>query len=110
MDPSWLPIADRIGQLIIVVLFLRFGVTVLSFMRQQKEVERAQGEGYVDQLRDVGKECHAQSQESQRNYQEQMSELIQQSHEDNKLMTRAISDLTIEVGRLNALNGRTRVT
>ncbi len=99
MELDWIQLAERIGQVVIVVLFLRF-------IKESKATEREHSEAHIKQLTDIGKECHSLSRESQARYQEQMGALMDRWHEDNKGVSLAIKELSIEVRALHQSNGR----
>ncbi len=98
-------LAELLGQLlayiIVVVLFLKY-------MSKNSEGEQKQVQHYIDELTEVGKECHLMSRQSQKLYQDQMDLVIQRSHDDTMRITEALTSLTAEVRTLNRMNGVSR--
>ena len=48
------------------------------------------------------------SRESQKNYQDQMNALVERGHEDSIAITKALTELCVEVRTLNKLNGASK--
>jgi len=95
---GWIQVGELLGQLVALVFVV---VIFLKFMERMAEAERKRTAGYIDELGNIGKDCHTMSRENQKLFQDQLAVLIQQGHDDSVRITNTLAELTLEIKTMN---------